>query len=156
MHQIPCKHILKFIKKSLKIRPRSTKLVPRSVPNAILEAAWFKELHFGPLSSEQLMKIREEGEVKPYSLILSTDSCSVFRAVQATDVKIPTEKSTLYHVQWIHECLLRKVLKTMFWIDTRDMCADGLTKGSVPRDALRNLASAGKWVLTQAWKQFGR
>ena len=37
--------------------------------------------------------------------------------------------------------ILESILKTMSWYDTRDMTPDGLTKGSVDRAALCELAS---------------
>ena len=35
----------------------------------------------------------------------------------------------------MRELLDTKVLEALVWLDTRDMVADGLTKGSVDRDA---------------------
>ena len=48
-------------------------------------------------------------------------------------VKPPTEKSMLTHVQYLRELLDTKVLASLSWCDTRDMLADGLTKGKVDR-----------------------
>ena len=61
---------------------------------------------------------------------------SVFAAVTAVFVKTPAEKSLLCHVQFLRELLDYGVLEAIVWLDTRDMCSDGLTKGAVPRDAL--------------------
>ena len=35
----------------------------------------------------------------------------------------------------------------LWWVDTRDMVADGLNKGAVPRLALQELARKGHWLL---------
>ena len=60
---------------------------------------------------------------------------SVYAAVTATLIKIPTEKPLLSHIQYTRGLLDTKILEALVWLDTRDMVADGLTKGSVDRDA---------------------
>ena len=85
------------------------------------------------------------------------DAQSVYTGITAQQVKIPAERHTLYHAQWIRELLDRHILRTLYWIDTRDCCADGLTKGSVIRYALRDVAR-GEWKLLQpvkAWRSSG-
>ena len=82
-------------------------------------------------------------------LVLYVDAMSVYSAVTATFVKTPAEKSLLCHIQFIRELLDRGVFHAMCWIDTRDMLADGLTKGSVDR-ALLHLAMDGKFQFTHA------
>ena len=72
-----------------------------------------------------------EGGYIPIALYL--DAMSVFAAVAATFIKQPAEKSLLCHVQYLRELLDKLVLKFLFWIDTRDMGADGLTKGACAR-----------------------
>ena len=53
-------------------------------------------------------------------------------------MKTPAEKGLLSHVQFVRELLDTKVLTALMWIDTRDMLSDGLTKGSVDRQALQD------------------
>ena len=38
-------------------------------------------------------------------------------------------------------------LRTLWWVDTRDMIADGLKKGIIARSALISAASEGYWKL---------
>ncbi len=64
---------------------------------------------------------------------------SLYAAVTATYIKNLAEKGLLSHVQFIRELLVTGVLKTLLWIDTRDMSGDGLTKGSVDRMLLHQL-----------------
>ena len=71
---------------------------------------------------------------------------SVYAAVSAEAVKIPTEKSLLSHVQWLRELADRGLLTGIAWVDTRVMLADVLTKGSVER-ALLYRAVNGHWAL---------
>jgi hypothetical protein len=69
-------------------------------------------------------------------LALYVDAKSVFAAVAATFTKLPAEKSLLCHIQFVRELLERRVLGDIVWIDTRDMSADGPTKGAVSRELL--------------------
>ena len=75
-----------------------------------------------------------EGGYIPIALYL--DAKSVFVAVSAAFIKQPAEKSLLCHVQYIRELLDKLVLLYLFWLDTRDMGADGLTKVVVARALL--------------------
>ena len=88
-------------------------------------------------------------------LILLVDAMSVFAAVTATFVKIPAEKSLLCHIQFIRELLDQGTLKAMIWADTRDMSADGLTKGAVERTALHQLLD-GLMVIQHEMKLWSR
>ena len=54
---------------------------------------------------------------------------------------LPAEKGLLAHVQYLRELLDFHVLHALMWMDTRDMTADGLTKGSVDRIAVHLLMS---------------
>ena len=45
----------------------------------------------------------------------------------------------LSHVQYLRELMDNRVLDALAWQDTRDMAADGLTKGSVERTLLHKL-----------------
>ena len=87
------------------------------------------------------------------NLSLYVDAMSVYAAVTATFIKIPVEKSLLSHIQYIRELLDTKALEALVWLDTRDMVADGYTKGSVDRDALHACMN-GIWLFhhsAQSW-----
>ena len=81
------------------------------------------------------------------------DAKSVFAAVTATFIKQPAEKSLLCHAQYLRELLDKRVLHHIFWIDTRDMAADGLTKGAVARDALHEFME-GHMFLRHEYEQW--
>ena len=72
-------------------------------------------------------------------MILVIDAMSVFASVTASQLKIPAERSLWSHTQYLRELLETDVLKWLLWADTRDMHADGLTKGSVDRTQLHDL-----------------
>ena len=64
------------------------------------------------------------------------DARSVFDCLAATDAGELVERSLKLHVLALRKRLLAGTLSALWWTDTRDMLADGLTKGSVPRDQL--------------------
>ena len=84
-------------------------------------------------------------------MALYVDAQSVFVSITSTFIKIPADNGVLSHIQYIRELLDTKVLQWLFWVDTRDMCADGLTKGSVHREAIQELMS-GKLTLAHGTK----
>ena len=86
-------------------------------------------------------------------LALCVDAKSVFAAVTATFVKQPAERSLLCHVQYLRELLDKRILHYLFSLETRDMSADGLTKGVVSRDLLHE-AMAGTMSFRHAWQQW--
>ena len=85
-------------------------------------------------------------------MALYLDAKSVYAAVTATFTKQPAEKSLLSHVQYLRELLDKDIIQGLVWLDTRDMGADGLTKGSVSRDALHQLM-AGTMHSLHTWEQ---
>ena len=113
----------------------------------MLLALTLHEFSKGVQSSASCRSLREIGgwDVK---LGLYVDAMSVYAAVTATFLKIPAEKSLLSHVQYLRELLDTKVIEALIWIDTRDMCADGLTKGAVDRSAVHAIMD-GNWTITQ-------
>ena len=93
------------------------------------------EIKVGVVTQTEARRLREEGGYAvPAALFV--DALSVHAAVTATHIKIPAEKSLLSHIRFLRECLDNRVLAAIIWLDTRDMQADGLTKGSVDRAAL--------------------
>ena len=72
---------------------------------------------------------------------MATDAKSLFQAVTAVHVRVLAEMSLLSHLQYLRELLDKHILSSLFWLDTRDMLADGLTKGSTDRAALTEVCS---------------
>jgi hypothetical protein len=95
------------------------------------------ELQTGQSSAAEARRLREEGGyVIPWALYL--DALSVYAAVTATFVKTPADNGVLVHCLYIRELLDTNVMHALIWQDTRDMLADGLTKGAVDRQALHD------------------
>ena len=101
-------------------------------------AAALHELTHGCQGADVLRQIHLTGQYA-CPLIVAIDAYSIFSAIVMDHPKIPAEKSLLVQLQWMTEQLLTKKLKALVWLDTRDMCSDGLTKGSIDREALHNI-----------------
>ena len=102
------------------------------------------EVRHGILTAAQLKELREVGGLK-VEATFTTDAESVFKSLTSRDWKVPTEKTLLGHICWLREMLSEGLIKTIRWCDTRDMTADGHTKGSIDRQLLLD-AMAGKMV----------
>ena len=101
----------------------------------------------GSIDAIEAKRLREEGGwANP--MILVVDAYSVFSAVTANVLKVPADSSLLAHVQYLRELLERLILYALWWCDTRDMYADGCTKGQIERDKLHELMR-GTIVLTK-------
>ena len=99
------------------------------------------EIRFGPLGSEKLRSIRDEGWMQENYIRtqIMIDAKSVYESLKATMFKPPVEHSLSGHVLWLREMHDKGLLTDIVWTDTRDMYADGLTKGVIKRDALYEL-----------------
>jgi len=98
------------------------------------------ELKQGVLTPAELKKYREVGGLIIH-VSLTTDAESVYKSVTSRDLKTPTEKTLLGHVCWLRELLQLRLIETIQWCDTRDMTADGHTKGSIDRQLLLEVMS---------------
>ena len=85
------------------------------------------------MSGSELRRIREEGGFR-LKLDMLTDSFSIFSYLRSLHLKFPSERGTLFHLAHLREALVLGIVSQYTWCDTRDMVADGLTKGSVDRE----------------------
>ena len=110
------------------------------------------EMKFGVLGPEKLKLLREQGwgSEPPVTTQLFIDARSVYESLNATNFKPPVEHSLAGHVLWLRELYERGLISNIFWTDTRDMYADGLTKGSVPRIGLEQIMSGKLKIAHQA------
>ena len=104
------------------------------------------ELKHGIVSAQRARELRTKGGFVPIALYIDARSVCVATTVVAS--RVPTEKSLLTHAQYMRELLDIRALLYLVWVDTRDMVADGLTKGAVDRSALHQLMD-GRLEFTQ-------
>ena len=141
-------HMLLAECKSLKLVTRSSFSSETLGLTGGLDSMWplmvtLHEVAHGPLRADEARKIREEGGLKVSADAL-IDAKSVFDAVTASPLKAPTEKNLANHLFWVREWLEIGILDQLRWCDTRDMVADGLTKGAVEHKALFEVLR-GEW-----------
>ena len=112
----------------------------------------FHEIAHGPCTYMQARQLRETGRWDVH-LVVAGDAKSVFAAVTARHVKQPSDKSLWIHVQYLRELLDRRAISSLWWLDTRDMVADGLTKGAVDRKALDEIMNGLQTIQhpSEAW-----
>ena len=76
------------------------------------------------------------------SFFVSRDACvdakAVLSALEPEETKIPAESTLPSSLQAVKEDLGHERLARVVCVDTRDLLADGLTKGSIDRTAIRN------------------
>jgi len=113
---------------------------------ALKVSTCLEEAITGPQSAEQLAKRQEDGKLTlPLHAVI--DAKSLFDTVANSKAAHATEEHLVIHVLKIKEFIRRKLIKFLWWADTRDMVADGLTKGCVDRMAILVLSEAGTWKL---------
>jgi hypothetical protein len=161
-------HMLRAESRSLKTVVRSTYAAELLSAAAAGDSLFnltvtLNEVMYGPLGGERIKIFKDTGTLygednptqggktnmqNEICTALCIDARSVFESVRAKNFKPPAESSVAGHVLWIREQLQRKIIHNVVWVDTRDMLADGLTKGSVPRDSIDE-AMLGFVKLTQ-------
>ena len=70
---------------------------------------------------------------------MAINARAVFDALTAQDASEPSESSLKLHVLAFRDGLYRGVCSVLWWTDTRDQIADGLTKGGVSRHLLASV-----------------
>ncbi len=108
----------------------------------LIQLALYELWYCGEESAWTLVQRLEGGTLRP-GVDCVCDAKSVFDAINASDVNDPQESPLKLHVIALRDKLERGILKRLWWSDTRDMLADGLTKGGIPRDALVQVSEHG-------------
>jgi hypothetical protein len=136
-------HLLDFVSRSQRRVTRATFTSELqggcdTIDKGFLLLQTLDEIQTGRVSATEALARREHGGwAIPAALYL--DALSVYTAVTATFVKTPADNGVLVHCLYIRELLDHNVLTAIVWLDTRDMVADGLTKGAVDRIAIHDL-----------------
>ena len=102
------------------------------------------EVIHGPASALELARSVDIGNL-PFPLHLVGDAHAVFSAIVASEIAVPNERTMLFGVKAVRDYLDTKKITALHRIDTRDMLADGLTKGTISRDSLLEALVKGQW-----------
>ena len=97
---------------------------------------------------------REEQGLMLMPLHAAVDCKSLFDALAADELRVPSEASLILVLAGLKEQLLSHNLRVLWWINTDSMLADGLNKGAISRVALRLFAQTGAWEVVGEMKKF--
>ena len=75
------------------------------------------------------------------------DAKAVFDGVTAEYPKTPPDKPLFLHALAKREYLEAGWVDRLWWLDTLSMLADGMTKGSIDRDARITVCEKGQWKI---------
>ena len=95
----------------------------------------FSELILGPCTAALLAELTDTGKL-PVELEVATDNRGMFNGVTATEVNIPSEPHRFYVMKALRDRLDNRSISALWWIDTRDMICDAMTKGTLSREPL--------------------
>ena len=95
-------------------------------------------------SASQLVRLDETGSL-PVCIQAITDCKSLLDALRVEETQVPTESSLIMILLQIKEGLRTGTISSLAWVDTRDMIADGLNKGSIARKALLQFSMSAEW-----------
>ena len=87
------------------------------------------------------------GVINAYPLDVCLDAKSVYDSIIHADLRQPAEKSLIHVLGQMREHMFTRRIRQLFWIDTRDMLADGLNKGAVSRKPLFAALNLGIWKI---------
>ena len=75
------------------------------------------------------------------------DAKAVYDSITAVHLKTPDDNHLLLHARAMREFLEAGHVDRLYWFGTNDMLPDGLTKGSVEREALIKCCHEGVWQI---------
>ena len=151
-------HVLDFVSKSQRHVTRSTFAselfaATDSADSGFILTLALHEVNTGVVSPNEARLLREHGG-RSIKLVIVLDALSVHAAIAAAVVRTPAEQSLLVHLLWIKAALVTGAIHALIWVDTRSMCADGLTKGAIDRAAIHALMDDGNWHIDQPPKVY--
>ena len=109
---------------------------------ALIVRSMLVELEIGPTSPSRLAEIVDTGQ-HMISVEGVVDAKAVYDAVTADVVKTPDDKHLLFHARAMREFLEAGHVDRLCWFGTDDMLPDGLTKGSIEREAFIRCCQEG-------------
>ena len=104
------------------------------------------EILQGTTSAATLL-LKQESMNNALELDIIIDARAVFSSVSSDDVKC-TDAAVMLHLLRLRE-MVKTTINRLVWVDTRYMLADGLTKGTVDRTALRVMCESSRWDILQ-------
>ena len=120
---------------------------------ARLVAYTLAEIVIPGCTAQSLVHLDESGSL-PFRIQLITDCKSLFDSLRCEEIAIPTEQSLIMILLQIKEGMRTGTIASIVWADTRDLIADGLTKGSIARADLLAFSMTSLWLLKHTFELF--
>ncbi len=106
----------------------------------------YTEIMTANVTATRLMQLENHGQLHiPMEAVI--DAKSVFDSLRMPETKTPSEGSLIMVLLSLKEQMRSFLLRTLWWIHTEDMLADGLNKGIISRNAILHTANTGEWKL---------
>ena len=109
-----------------------------------LVATALDEIHSGAETAVGMLK-RHAQRQRAIEHGACVDAKAVFDGITAECPKSPADKPLFLHALAMREYSEAGWIDRRWWIDTLAMLADGMTKGSVDREALVTVCQQGTW-----------
>ena len=104
------------------------------------------EIQSGAATARQLLE-RHCSASRAFQHDAAVDAKAVFDGVTAEQPNTPAEKPLFLNALAMREYLESGHVDRLWWLDTLAMLADGMTKGSVEREALIAVCQLGIWKI---------
>ena len=101
---------------------------------AIGLALTLHEIQQGPVTLKRAMGLTDF-HGRSFKINCVTDAKNLLLILKNVNMKNPAEKNFIVHLMWLKNMLENGVIQALIWTDTRDMTADGHTKGTIKRTA---------------------
>ena len=99
-------------------------------------------------SPERMIDLFEKGSMHP-PLDLCVDARAVYDAISASDACLPAGCSLKFHLISVRDRMAHGLVRKFYWVATRDMLADCLTKGGIDRLLLPSVSNGCKYEAKQ-------
>ena len=113
-----------------------------AVSSASVIRGLFAEICDGPHSARQLAEKQETGNLS-VDLETVSDNKGFVTAVSAVEIKPPAEPHLLFLLLAFRNRINEGMIRLLWWIDTRDMISDCLTKGGLNREPILEFWRSG-------------
>jgi hypothetical protein len=121
--------------------------VDDGVSHGLVMQGMLNEVVHGPLEARTLQHLMEHGRL-PIPFAATTDNKGLFASVSADFLSVPTEPHLLYLLRSLRDRIDAGTLRSLWWVDTRDMISDVLTKGGLSREPILHLWHHAEHLLT--------
>ena len=98
-----------------------------------------------------MIDLLEAGKLYP-PIDFCVDAKVVFDAISASDACEFAESSFKLHFISVRDRMIHGLIRRFYWVDTRNMLADGLTKGGIDRLLLHRCSNDCRYVAKHSFE----